>query len=292
MATLEHGSDELGRIHARNNDKKFFCYFTGFLEGIAASGYVEQGEAEPLIAECNEFVRRVADYDASDIIQDFEADLLDIPGISGICEVRIKYIDPICDKSSLNRFLGYCFGVSCDGVIKEREAIGILEILSRNPRLCETIGVRQVQALCADAVADGIVDARESSDICRAISEIVGDCYADTGLSQAFGVANFPEVYLENISSDLEGRELVLTGNFQTRPRSEFEEVLKGFGAIVSRSVTKKTDFVVVGGEAARDWIEANRGLKLRKAQGMFAEHGRPNFLSEAHLLRLINASA
>lgn len=68
MQDFEHGGPELARINRRNNDKKFFCHFTGFLEGISASGYLETGEVAPLLAECEEFVRRVRDGDALDII--------------------------------------------------------------------------------------------------------------------------------------------------------------------------------------------------------------------------------
>ncbi|MCV2873457.1 BRCT domain-containing protein [Defluviimonas sp. WL0050] len=288
MSELEHNGPELARIHRQRNDRKFFCYFTGFLEGIAASGYLERGEIAPLIAECKEFVTRVADGDASDLLQDLDADLLDHENVLGIVEVRVAEIDGSCEKSGVNRFLGFCRGIACDGTITEREAAAILDRINANPVLSQIVGVRQIRICCEDALADSILTAGESSEICEAIGQIVGDCYGDTGLSQPFGVANYGEFRLSSIESDFEGRTIVLTGTFKTNPRSLLEEKLEEFGAQISRNVSGKTDFLIVGGEAARDWIEMNRGTKIRKAQELRLRSELPRFISENQVMKLL----
>lgn len=144
MSELEHNGPVLGAIHKRANDKKFFCYFTGFLEGVIASGNIEAGEVEPLIAECEEFVRRVADADAEEIIQDFDADLLEFGSVQAACEYRVPDIDPECSKSSLNRFLGFCRGIVCDGIITLNEARELVARINENRGLLETIGVKNI----------------------------------------------------------------------------------------------------------------------------------------------------
>ncbi|KPP84998.1 MAG: NAD-dependent DNA ligase (contains BRCT domain type II) [Rhodobacteraceae bacterium HLUCCA08] len=283
---LEHDGPDLRRIHARNNDRKFFCHFTGFLEGIAASGYVEIGEVAPLIAESEAFVSSVSDGDASDIIQDFDADILEHNSIKDIVTIRASEIDEACEKSALNRFLGFCRGIVCDGRITTKEASYLVELAGNLPDLSAVVGVSQIIASCEDAVADGIVTPEESHEICEVIGAIVGDCYADTGMAQTRGVANLHEHKLTDIHVDLDGRILVLTGKFKTTPRSKLEDELRSFGAIVVRHVSGKTDFVVVGGEASRDWIELNRGTKLRKAQELRMHSDSPLFVSESQLLR------
>ena len=55
MSNFEVGGSRLARVHKLENDRKWYCYFTGFLEGIAASGQLEVGEVEPLLAQCREF---------------------------------------------------------------------------------------------------------------------------------------------------------------------------------------------------------------------------------------------
>lgn len=288
MSSYQHGSAALGRIHARLNDKKYFCHLTGFLEGVAASGYLERGEVEPLIAECEEFVRRVSDSDADDILQDFHAELLDHETLHACASYRANEIDLSCEKSSLNRFLGFCRGVVCDGKIGTKEAQELIGRIQASPLLIETIGVRQIQVCCIDAIQDGVVDAGESLEICNAIGEVVGDAYGDTGLSGAFGVANFEEVRLMNLDEDLAGRAVVFTGNFKSSPRSILENRLAEFGAEIAKSVTGKTHFIVVGGEASRDWIELNRGTKIRAAQKLRLKSGFPHFVSEWQILKLL----
>ncbi|MGL4280920.1 MAG: BRCT domain-containing protein [Albidovulum sp.] len=291
MGEFEHSGPNLARIHQERNDKKFFCHLTGFLEGIVASGHLERGEVEPLIAECKAFVVRISDGDAYDLIEDFDADLLDYDNVRSVAESRSIEIDPRCERSSLNRFLGFCRGIACDGVIGAREAEAVLDRIEAIPSLMEVVGVRQILICCQDAVTDGVLTNDESNEICDAIGSIVGDCYGDTGLAQPFGVANYGEYRLSDVGAEFEGRTVVLTGTFQTTPRILLEERLADHGAIIARSVSGKTDFVLIGGEAARDWIEVNRGTKLRKAQELRLESERPYFISEHQLMRLLGAA-
>lgn len=289
MEEYEVGGPALGRIHGANNDKKFFCHFTGFLEGIAASGDLEVGEVKPLIAEAKEFVIRVSDSDAFDIVEDFDSDLLEYDMIGDAVSVRIAVIDPNCEKSQLNRFLGFCRGIACDGVITETEAQTVLAFVTSFPDLRLVPGVRHIEVTCIDAIHDGIVTSEESEEICDAISQIVGDSYADTGLAQTAGVAAFDEYKFQDFSRELDGSNIVLTGTFKTSPRRVFEDELREFGVEVSRTVSGKTDFLIVGGEASRDWIEMHRGNKIRKAQELRKKAKKPNFVSELQVLRLLS---
>lgn len=286
MSDLEHEGHELARIHAKNNDRKYFCHFTGFLEGIVASGFLERGEVEPLIAECKEFVSRISDADAQDIVQDFECDLLEFEALADVIEYRQRKIDSSCSKSALNRFLGYCRGIVCDGVIKYAEAEGIVWYIQCNPELLNNTGVPAIYACCLDALADGILDSSESAEICDTIGFVIGDSYGDTGIAQSFGVANFSEMQLSSLEDDLDGAVVVLTGVFETKPRSVLEDKLAEFGAIITRHISGKTDLLIVGGQASRDWLEMNRGTKIKKAQEMRLSSNSPQFISESQLLR------
>ena len=289
MSEMEVGGPELERIHGRNNDKKYFCHFTGFLEGIAASGFVEVGEVTPLLDECKEFVRVASDNDAEDIIQDFEADLLEHEGIENIVEIRVSEIDATCEKSRLNRFLGYCRGIACDGVITLSEAKGILDFIDRNPDLSSVVGVKQIYVSCLDAVEDGIIDGNESVEICDAIERIVGDNYVDTGVAQTEGVANYDEHRFEDFEREIYEAVVVLTGCFKANPRKILEDEIVARGAIVKRAVSGKVDFLIVGGKASRDWLELNRGTKIRKAQNLRLRSDKPKFVSEYQFLRHID---
>jgi DNA ligase (NAD+) len=71
-----------------------------------------------------------------------------------------------------------------------------------------------------------------------------------------------PEPAAEPVGK-LAGKTVVLTGTLQSMSREEATAALERLGARVSGSVSKKTSFVVVGGEA---------GTKLEKAQKLGIE--------------------
>jgi NAD-dependent DNA ligase len=233
-------------------------------------------------------VKRVSDGDANDIVQDFDAEILEYDTIVSCAENRVQDIDPDCEKSAVNRFLGFCRGVVCDGKIGAREASTIIQRISDQPKLREIIGVQQILVTCLDALADGIVSPEESLEICSAISEVVGDSYGDTGIAGSFGVATFSESRLDNLEEDFIGKVVVLTGSFRTSPRTLLEMRLMELGAEVAKQVSGNTDYLIIGGEASRDWIEMNRGTKMRKAQQLRVHSSQPAFVSESQLLRFL----
>jgi hypothetical protein len=288
MSDFEHGGKNLAKVHKKANDKKYFCYFTGFLEGVAASGEIEIGEVSPLIEQCQEFAQNVSDPDAIDFVQDFEAEILEHGSLTDAIHYRSQEIDIACDKSSLNRFMGYCAGIACDDLIKLKEAAGIVAYAEDNPFILNDNAAAAIVYCCKDALIDGVIDVEESADICIAITALVGDSYADTGISSLGGVPAFPEGKLPVPIEKLEGQTLVFTGNFQVTPRRILEDELAEFGAIIAQSITKKTDFVIVGSEAARDWVFTHKGTKLSKALDLYEENGRPIFISEAELKKTL----
>lgn len=282
MTDFEVGGATLGKIHGKKNDQKFFCYFTGFLEGIAASGNLEAGEVEPLIHQCCDFVSNIADGDANDIVEDFRADCLEFEQLTQTIEVRGELIDNACDRSATNRFMGFCAGIACDGVIKLEEAQKVVSFAKIWPSVFEDSFAKMILRECLDALEDGAISPEESTDICDAITQFIGDSYSDTGLSSLGGVAVFNP---SKLPDDLEGVVFVLTGAFSVSPRREIEARIADFGGQVASNVSKKVNFVVIATEASRDWVTTHKGHKIIKAQKLQEMHGFPEFIEERELL-------
>ena len=62
---------------------------------------------------------------------------------------------------------------------------------------------------------------------------------------------------VQSISNALSGKTVVITGTL-SHPRDEIKAELESFGAKVSGSVSKKTDFVLAGEEAGSKLEKAN----------------------------------
>lgn len=288
MVSLEPGGSDLAAIHKLSNDKKYYCYFTGFLEGVAASGNIEVGELEPLLTQCVEFVENLDEADAREILEDFRADLLDFDSILDIAEYRAREIDRSCPKSSTNRFLGFVAAIACDDIITEKEAVAVVGLAEENGAILEDPFARNVVNLCKEALDDGIVEPSESAEICAGISRLVGDAYCDTGISSLGGTPDFTTASIGGDPAALEGKRFVLTGSFSISPRRIIEERLREYGAETTKSVSKKVDYIVIAEDASRDWVHTHKGTKIIKAMNLRDSHGRPDFVSERELLALV----
>lgn len=288
VGDFEVNGPELERIHRVNNYQKFHCYFTGFLEGISASGRIERGEVEPLIAQCLDFLRGQGDPDAGDIIQDIECDLLEYEAIRDVAIHRSRGVDAKCLKSATNRLLGFCAGVACDNLITLREAQSLLNRIESDRRFEQSPGVRAIRDCCRDALEDCVVDETESREICSWISRVAGDSFSDTGLSAVFRSIAFDEHVLEDFPRAQAGKNAVLTGNFRIKPRNGLERRLTEIGMVITKQVSRNTDYLIIGGEATRDWVETNRGMKILRAQELIESGAGPKFVSEGQVLRLL----
>lgn len=278
----------LAKVHFDANDKKFFCFFTGFLEGVLASQKLEEGEVEPLLAMCKEFIDRWSDGDAGDFLLDFEAEIFELDSVKVAVEIRLDDIDLSCDRSAMNRFLGLAAGVGCDGKIFDSEAQVLVEFSMDHPSILDDPYCRALIDDCKDALEDGVVDADEAEAICDSITRLVGDAYADTGIAALGNVPVFDSISIKNEVDPFGGKSFVLTGEFSINPRQLIVDRIVERGGLVAKSVSKKTDYVVVADGASRDWVLTHKGTKIIKAQELRECFERPDFLREGEILRLL----
>ncbi len=99
-----------------------------------------------------------------------------------------------------------------------------------------------------DIVAESIVEFFKEERVLKIIKELL-----DLGVKPSFQD-------LEVIESPFEGKTVVVTGSLKAYSRSGIKERLEGLGAKVSGSVSKKTDFVIVGEDPGSKY---NKALEL-----------------------------
>lgn len=115
----------------------------------------------------------------------------------------------------------------------------------------------QVQA----ALADGTVTFEERNHLVETLQQLLGGKLDD--VAEASFVTELPIDRLEGI--EVEGKLFCFTGDFVFGPRRICEQAVERRGGIVS-NVTKKLDYLVVGGLGSPEWKHGSFGTKIEKA--------------------------
>jgi DNA ligase (NAD+) len=159
-------------------------------------------------------------------------------------ELSSKNILAAIEKSKrvpLNKFI-YALGIRHVG---ERTALILARFCSTIKRLrevteTELLEVAEIGEETARAIAEYVADSDEQAMLERLLSK---------------GLKILP---VEQVTeAKFSGKTFVLTGTMSTMSRKEAEDKISAFGGKVSSSVSKKTDYVVVGAEPGSKFDKA-----------------------------------
>lgn len=282
----EAGDPELAAIHRKSNRRKAELYWLGFLRGVLASDSIESLELLSLKIEAEFFLRHLNDPDALDLLQDLEAGYQDAEQeIQGVVECivgeRCRELHVEDPKDETNEFYGFCAGIACDNRITPKEVEKLLAKTHALPQLLADHRIASLQKVARMAIADGRITPEESEDICGWITRLVGESCADTGLPTFGNSAAFNDLLRDPTHIRFEGSSFVVTGAFSIAPRKVLSKLILDLGGDVKRSVTRKTDYLVIAFDPSRDWKHSHEGEKLIKAREFREKRGRPDLVGE-----------
>lgn len=291
---------QIDNIHKLENDRKRELYWIGFLDGALASRAIELGEEEAILAEADKFVEFFEDLDAADLAEDLRARCF-----SGQNDLMQALVDVVSDKRSeviatkpyserdeVNEFLGFCAGVVCDGKVLESEAEAMLSRFRNSNVLPSSVVFRDLWRALEAALADGILDEEEAEELREWIARLVGDGYADTGVTNIGNVAKLDEPITDPAEIQLEDRCFVLTGPMRMGPRKFIVSEIERCGGAVASSVSRKVHYVVVSSNASKNWRTTHFGTKIEKAKDLIAEGYQLRFVTESALEKAIGDRA
>lgn len=284
----------LATIHQKSNRLKETCYWLGFLRGVIESDGILGDELEPIILHTEEFLQHFPDEDAHELLTEMcnewpdpskEAEGI----IKTILEFRLEEIDLEKGYNASNYFSGFMKGIACDSVISSDEVNSALSFLDEHPEILCDPKVRDIRDQMLGAMADGHIESNESDELCSWISRLVGDSFADTGLSSNRDRGATEDFEKELTLSELVGKLVVVTGVFSgCLTRRQVVNALSEHGINVAQSVTKKVNYLIVADEASRHWTKTNAGTKLTKAAQLREKTGHPKLISEKLLMKLL----
>lgn len=139
--------------------------------------------------------------------------------------------------------------ISADGVLTSEEILVLDRWMIENQELEGNYPFDKVFRTVRQALQDGVLDACEKEDMLDLFNRIT-DPVGQTGCD----------------CFDIRGKVFCLTGEFKAGSRSQVEAYFVAHGGVAGKSVTKKTDYLIVGELGSEMWSSGNYGSKVKKA--------------------------
>jgi NAD-dependent DNA ligase len=162
--------------------------------------------------------------------------------------------------------IGICAGLVADGHLNDQEIAFLSTWLTTNTELRSTWPGEVVYARVSDALKDGHVSQEEREHLLITLQQLAGGAFSETGaLPDGSSELGF------DIPAEIQfaSRVFCFTGQFLYGTRSVCEKAVASLSAQYASTVTKQTNYLVVGAMASRDWKNTSHGLKIEKAMNM-----------------------
>lgn len=178
----------------------------------------------------------------------------------------------------VDELIGLARGVCADGQLNQAEVEFFEKWLIANLGVTDNPVTATLYRRVAEILQDGVAD----SDECRELLDTL-QSFADTSFELG-EVLKSTELPLCDPPPTLtfEGKAYCFTGTFKFGQRRDCHAAVEALGATAG-SLTRKTDYLVIGHYATESWKHSNCGHKIMKATEM-RDRGHPiSIVSEDH---------
>lgn len=180
----------------------------------------------------------------------------------------------------LSEMLGVVKGVLFDGAVSEQEARALHDWIGAHGDVMREWPGSVLGDRLERIFRDGTITEMERRDLHDLLEDLVGGVAGVVcGLTAPTDLpicSPPPEV-------EITDRVFVFTGRFAIGPRAACEEAVKRVGGWPEPSITQRTDFLVIGTFASRDWRTSSMGTKILKAVEYREKFGHPRIIAEDH---------
>ena len=166
-------------------------------------------------------------------------------------------------ERDLSEMLGLAKGVLADGLVTEAEAELLRNWALHHPDATEQWPVNILKERLDRIFADGRVQEAERQDLSSLLESIVG---GTAGVIVGEDAAT--ELPIDRPPPTLVWQDsiFVFTGKFAFGPRRDCQHHAIRLGAKCEDTVTRRTNYLVIGTFGSRDWVHTPFGRKIEKA--------------------------
>lgn len=178
----------------------------------------------------------------------------------------------------VDELIGLARGVCADGFLNQAEVEFVEKWLAANMSVTDNAVTANLYRRVADILEDGVAD----TDECRELLDTL-QAFSDTSfeLGEVLKATKLPLCNPAPVL-EFEGKSYCFTGTFKFGERRACHAAVEALGATAS-SLTRKTNYLVIGYYATESWKHSNCGHKIIKATEM-RDAGHPiSIVSEDH---------
>lgn len=181
---------------------------------------------------------------------------------------------------------GILKGVISDGSICAQEAVFLLDWMQANADYLPEWPWAALFERLTLSLRDGQLDGEEERELLKWVQDHVGAGLTPDGRNTSSELlCDDPAPALVFVD-----RTFVITGTCASGPRKNVEAVIADRGGKVAGSISKKVDYLLIGGVGSRDWLMSTHGTKIIAAAEL-KKAGHPlAVIAERHLLAQLQA--
>lgn len=163
--------------------------------------------------------------------------------------------------------IGLCRGILADGEVNEQEAKFLLDWINRSAPIDE-YPFNILRDRISTVLLDGVLDDDEQLELIDLFMKIIGEPVIrvedrpDLSFRSSAPATPFT---MEKIN-EIKGKVITLTGEFELGKRSEIVQLIENKGAVFKKSLTKKTEYLVIGNIGSEHWRHSSFGRKIESA--------------------------
>jgi NAD-dependent DNA ligase len=165
-------------------------------------------------------------------------------------------------NQSLGALVGIAQGVLSDQHLNDNEIHYLNEWLSNNEVISTSWPGDVIHQRVRSVIADGVITDDERKYLVKTLQQLIGGALDELAES-----THVTELAFDDVSAvEFEDASFCLTGNFVFGPKRVCKSFIEERGGVVTSSITKKLNYLVIGGLGSSEWKHGSFGTKVEKA--------------------------
>lgn len=274
---MESTNHELLKVYtAKSQADKAISSLKGFLLGIKLDDEINENEIRELknwVTTHKELINRNPFNEFMTIIENTISNKIPlketIEDLYWLCQKYENdnyFYNPI--TSDLQILQGICHGILADGIITDKEIYDLQNWLNENEHLNTYYPYDEIRSLIISVLSDNIIDEEERTILMAYFNQFVTiqDSEVKQTIKDKTVDVNISGLCTSEPDVTFEGKTFCITGVLQRGNRENLQRDIIKLGGIPTDTISKKTDYLIVGDNGNPAWAFSCYGRKVEKA--------------------------